>query len=222
MKAITYSTNQLVNKYNIKYIKDEPPILDGPTKRKRRACTFMCVCGKHFISRLIDVTANKRTSCGCKKGSKPKEYKEGDLVNGVKFVKSTGTIKYAQKAIFKCPICGNNWESLVGNIQAGHTKSCCGLRRGWSRSRWSNVSDIALLYKVRLYNHNESFIKIGMTTKSIDKRMKSIPYNYEVIRIIHGSSVHVYDLENRVKRLRKKYKYKPLIKFKGETECYTV
>lgn len=222
MKAITYVTNQIVNKHNIRYIKDEPPILDGPSKRKRRACTFMCICGKHFISRLIDVTANKRTSCGCKKGAKPKNYKQGDLINGVEFIKSIGTTKYAQKAIFKCPTCGNDWESSVNNIQAGNTKSCCGIKRGWSKSRWIEVSDTALLYKVKLYNNNESFIKIGMTTKSVAHRMKSIPYKFELIKIIKGDSGHIYDLENRVKRLRKKYKYKPLISFKGETECYTV
>jgi hypothetical protein len=222
MNAINYSINQIVNKHNIKYIKEEPCIFDGILKRKRRACTFMCMCGKLFVSRLIDVTSNKRTSCGCKKGNKPKEYKEGDLINGVQLIKSTGTINYAQKAIFKCPICGNNWESLIGNIQAGNTKSCCGIKRGWSRSRWLNLSHTALLYKVRLYNHNESFIKIGMTTKSVDHRMRSIPYKFEVIKVIHGNSGYIYDLENKIKRFRKKYRYKPLINFKGETECYTL
>lgn len=222
MKSKDYYKNQIVNKYGIMYIKEENSCIDITSGRKRRACAFMCTCGNYFISRLSDVVYNKRTSCGCKKGSKPKEYKEGDLVNGVQLIESTGTINYSQKAIFKCPICGNNWESLIGNIQAGNTKSCCGIKRGWSRSGWLKLSNMALLYKVRLYNDNESFIKIGMTTKSVEHRMKSIPYNFEVIKIIHGNSGYIYDLENRIKRFRKKYRHKPLINFKGETECYTL
>lgn len=74
--------------------------------------------------------------------------------------------------------------------------------------------------KVRLYNNDESFIKVGMTTKSLEERLKYIPYKFEVIKLIEGSSEHVYDLENRFKKIFKKYSYKPLINFKGETECF--
>jgi hypothetical protein len=218
MKKINYTSGQVVNNHGIIYISEQPFII--VSKVKRRAAIFKCECGKEFTSIIKDVVYNKRTSCGCKKGSKPASYREGDLINGIKFIKTCGTIKYAQKGIFECPKCKNKWESLVSNIQAGNTKSCCGYKRGWSKSQWIKFSTTSKLYKVRLYNESESFIKIGITTKSIEERFKNIPYKLEIIKVINGQSSYIFDLELRTKNLFKKYRYKPLINFKGETECY--
>jgi len=93
-------------------------------------------------------------------------------------------------------------------------------KRGWSRSQWINKSKISYLYKVRLFNNDESFIKIGITSREINLRFNSIPYEYEVIKIIKGESAYIYDLELRTKKMFKKYRYNPLIEFKGRTECY--
>jgi hypothetical protein len=218
MRRINYTLGQVVNNHGVSYISEQHFIV--VSKVKRRMALFRCECGKEFVSVIKDVIYNKRTSCGCKKGSKPKEYKEGDLINGIKFIRTCGTFKCAQKAIFECPKCKNKWESLVSNIQAGNTKSCCGHKRGWSKSQWIKFSKTSKLYKVRLYNEYESFIKIGITTKSIEERFKSIPYNLEIIKIIEGNSSYIFDLELKTKSLFKKYRYKPLISFKGETECY--
>ena len=217
MKKKDLISGSIINTHGIKYISDLQVVKEG--NKYRRWCVFECSCGKRFKCRIDDVYY-KRTSCGCKKGSKPKEYKEGDLINGIKFIKSCGTKRYLQRAIFECPICKNEWESSIGNIQAGHTKSCCGVKRGWSKSQWVKLSPTAKLYKVRLYNDVESFIKIGITTKQIDQRFRNIPYKYEILKIVDGESDYIFDLENRTKRLFKKYSYKPLILFKGESECY--
>lgn len=218
MKRINYVTGQVVNNHGISYISEESFVIISNVKRRK--ATFKCECGKEFISIIKDVIYNKRTSCGCKKGSKPNEYKEGDLINGIKFISTCGTIKYAQKAIFECPKCKNEWKSLVSNIQAGNTKSCCGYKRGWSKSQWIKMSKISKLYKVRLYNQYESFIKIGITTKSVKERFKSIPYNLEILKVIEGESSYIFELELRTKKVFKTYRYKPLISFNGETECY--
>ena len=217
MKKKDLISGSIINNHGIKYISDLESIRLG--NKLRRFCLFKCSCGIMFKATLNDVYY-KRTSCGCKKGSKPKEYKEGDLINGIKFIKSCGTKRYLQRAIFECPICENEWESSIGNIQAGHTKSCCGVKRGWSKSQWVKLSPTAKLYKVRLYNDVESFIKIGITTKQIAQRFRNIPYKYEILKIVDGESDYIFDLENRTKRLFKKYSYKPLISFKGESECY--
>jgi hypothetical protein len=220
MKRILLNNEDVANSYNIRYIKEEEPIIEGVGKNKRRFCTFKCHCGNLFKSRLSDVIAEKRTSCGCRKGNKPNTYTIGTIINGVKFIKTVGTFKYSQRAIFICPLCGRPWESFVNNIKEGNTKSCCGKKTGWSKSRWEKISDTAILYKVRLYNDSESFIKIGMTTKNIEKRMKPIPYSFHVIKTIHGNSGYIHDLEYRIKRIRRGSEYKPIIGFKGDTECY--
>jgi hypothetical protein len=186
MKKINYISGQVVNKFGITYIKETLSIIYS--KVKRRVAVFKCECGKEFTSTIRDVVFNKRKSCGCKKGALPNFYKQGDLINNVEFIKTCGTNKHAQSAIFKCPICCKEWKSLVANIQAGNTKSCCGKKRGWSKSQWINFSKTSKLYKVRLYNEKESFIKIGITTKTIKQRFKKIPYKVETIKIIEGES----------------------------------
>lgn len=217
MKRKDLISGTIINNHGIKYISDLKVVKEG--NKYRKWCLFECSCRKRFKCR-IDDAYHRRTSCGCKKGNKPNQYKEGDLINGIKFIKSCGTKRYAQRAIFECPICKNEWESSIGNIQAGHTKSCCGVKRGWSKSQWVKLSSIAKLYKVRLYNDVESFIKIGMTTKPVSKRFRNVPYKYEILKVIDGESSYIFDLENRSKRLFKKYSYKPLLSFKGESECY--
>ena len=217
MKYKEIAPGTLMNSYGITYVKDSEWVKSG--NRMKRICVYKCHCGNEFKAGLSDVY-NNRTSCGCRKGNKPKEYMQGNVINGVKFIKSLGTTRYAQRAVFECPICKNEWESSIGNIQGGKTKSCCGVKRGWSRSQWLAISPTSKLYKVRLYNETESFVKIGITTKSIDKRFRLIPYKYEVLKIISGKSDYIFDLENRTKRLFKKYSYKPIIPFKGQSECY--
>lgn len=212
-------SGDIVGNRGIKFIEDLP-IFREPSGRIRRFCKFQCECGNFFSSRLSDVLSNNRTSCGCKKGNHSKIYKKGEIINGITFIKSTGVKNDAQRALFECPICKKQWESLIGNIQAGNTKSCCKVKRGWSRSQWINLSPVSTLYKVELFNENESFIKFGITTKSINQRFKKIPYNYKVIKTVQGESGYIYNLENRVKRILKKYKYSPKIRFRGEGECF--
>jgi hypothetical protein len=218
MKRIEYASGDIVNTYGIAYVSELPFVIISNVKRRK--AIFKCTCGKEFVSLIRDVTYNKRTSCGCKKGNKPEQFLEGSFINGVKFLKSLGTFKHAQRGIFQCPLCNKEWESSIANIKEDKTKSCCGVKRGWSKSQWMKLSKTAKLYKVRLYNNDESFIKIGITTKTIEARFRTVPYNFEVLKVIEGESGYIFDLELRCKKYFKKYSYKPLINFKGESECY--
>ena len=60
---------------------------------KKRKSLFKCNCGNNFISSISDVKQNKRKSCGCKKGNTPNKYTYGDLINGIKFIKTLINIK---------------------------------------------------------------------------------------------------------------------------------
>jgi len=103
----------------------------------------------------------------------------------------------------------------------------CKLNRGWKRKEWidyckkSKKSD-PKVYIVRCYNDTEEFIKIGMTSKTVSQRFKKIPYSYEIIKEIKGSSDFVYDKEKELHRLYSKHKYLPKIKFKGMFECFSI
>ena len=85
-----------------------------------------------------------------------------------------------------------------------------------------NFVNIIIQMHVNIYHLLlfESFIKIGITTKSIKERFSGCPYKFEIIKIIEGDSGYIFDFEIRTKKLFKSYKYIPLCSFKGETECY--
>ena len=97
---------------------------------------------------------------------------------------------------------------------------------GFSRTKYINryKDKICTLYVLHCFNENESFYKIGITSDKIHRRYSSnikMPYNYETIFNIKGSSQYVWDKEAELKS-KLISKYLPLIPFGGSlTECYT-
>lgn len=120
-------------------------------------------------------------------------------------------------------------------LQSPHAHSsgqgCPKCTRGgaWRKTEWIKVcnkkSCTPTVYIIRCFNETEEFIKIGRTKNTVKFRFRHksiIPYSYEIIKEIQGSPDFIYDKEVELHRLYKEYKYKPLIKFAGETECFNV
>jgi hypothetical protein len=76
------------------------------------------------------------------------------------------------------------------------------------------------IYKVKLYNEDESFYKIGIS-KNLKERFKTIPYDVEIIEIISSNRYDSYYIEQNYHNILKKFKYEPKTKFAGQTECFT-
>jgi hypothetical protein len=120
-------------------------------------------------------------------------------------------------------------------LQSPHSHSsgqgCPKCTRGgaWRKSEWVNVCNKKpcnpLVYIIRCFNETEEFVKIGRTKNTIKFRFRHksiIPYSYEIIKEIKGSPDFVFDKEIELHRLYKEYKYKPLLSFAGETECFNI
>lgn len=79
-----------------------------------------------------------------------------------------------------------------------------------------NTYDVATIYLLRCYNDSEVFLKIGITSKTIEERYSakdSMPYNRETLYQWEGDSKSVVDMENKIKTT---YIYhKPEIMFVG-------
>ena len=128
----------------------------------------------------------------------------------------------------KCNLCGEKFIQDLNNHINYKKNGCpnCNENRGWSRTQWINFCNRKkkidpLVYIVRMYDSNEEFVKIGITSKSIRQRFSKIPYEYEVIKEIKGSPLFVYDKEIELHRKFVKYRKRPLKSFKGEFECYS-
>lgn len=142
--------------------------------------------------------------------------------------------------IIKCPIHGE-FSQIAHSHLEGRGCFKCGLKSsleyninsptGWSLSEWikkANNSDSFDSFKVYIIlceNNTESFVKIGRTFNTLDRRYlssKMMPYDYSVIKIIEDNPYRVFKLESKLKRICKSKSYLPSIRFKGMYECFTL
>ena len=95
----------------------------------------------------------------------------------------------------------------------------------WSRTKFISRcgEENGLLYVVKLYDEFEEFIKIGITSNSVRCRFQSLnEYEIDSLYECMFYSGDVWDLEKYLHKQLKQYKYIPLIKFGGCTECFTM
>jgi hypothetical protein len=99
-------------------------------------------------------------------------------------------------------------------------------KRDFSRSAWVSFcgDNKALLYIIMAENASESFIKVGMTCKSLSERFAFFPYSYQLLYADYDSPGKIYDKENDLHRVLREngFSYRPELNFDGVTECYTL
>jgi hypothetical protein len=76
------------------------------------------------------------------------------------------------------------------------------------------------LYLVELYNAEERFLKIGVTTTSINRRFKGFKYKLKKIKNVKSDVRDVFKMETKILRRFKKSQYVPSQRFAGSTECF--
>lgn len=127
------------------------------------------------------------------------------------------------KGEIECPIHGSFWQTPNDHI-AKHDCRKCSSEKVFNY----NIKDIkdrenylVDLYYINLTNHNEDFNKIGIS-KEYKKRITNIKTKSKssVIElvIIPMTLSEAYYVEQKIKH-NPKFKYKPLEKFPGYTEC---
>lgn len=125
-----------------------------------------------------------------------------------------------------CTKCKNFfWQTPSSHgMGKGCLKCAKDVSLGFKRTDFINKykNKLCILYIVNLFNKTESFIKIGITGQTLKKRFCNIPYNFDVMKSFQYSPDKVWDLEKRLHKQLKEFKYKPLIKFGGETECFEI
>lgn len=134
------------------------------------------------------------------------------------------------RIIITCQEHGNFEQSVDKHLSGQGCKSCAIKYQkpsvGFTKSAWlkhcknKNV-DITYCYIMRLFNENESFLKIGITY-DLTTRVYHFPYSIETFYIISGTPDIIYDKEQELHKIYKDFKYKPQIPFNGQTECFTL
>jgi hypothetical protein len=110
------------------------------------------------------------------------------------------------------------------------TKSAKENSTGWKYNNWEKAGlkskdfNSFKIYIIKCYNKTEIFYKIGKTFTTIKIRYRGVvklPYNWEVLKTIEGSAREISELESKLKKEHKKFKYIPLLKFSGANECFS-
>lgn len=132
-----------------------------------------------------------------------------------------------------CNRCNSLFSITPSNHKRGHGCPSCAysnLPGGWTNTDWEQAAlassrfDSFKVYIVHCWNKDKSeeFIKIGKTFRTTDTRFKTIPYQYLVVKeVIFNNAKTATEYECELKLSLSNFKYKPLIKFNGKTECFT-
>lgn len=130
------------------------------------------------------------------------------------------------KSTFICNNCETEFKQLVF-VHLDKNNGCpnCQTKHGWKRTDWINYCNsinckYPIVYIMSCKQENEEFIKIGFSSK-VERRLRDIPYETNLLNSIIGKPGAVYDLEHKLHRIFKQYRYQPQNNFKGETECFS-
>lgn len=140
----------------------------------------------------------------------------------------TNYTKSGEKLTIICPIHGD-FQQRANDHLNGKGCSKCGyanLNNGWNyttfKNQCSKYDDNAIFYVIKCYDEEEQFYKIGITSRSIQKRYgtkREMPYKYEIIQEIKTNSLIAFKLEKFFLKKSKNFKYCPKIHFRGAHEC---
>jgi len=199
------------------------------------------ICPEHGSFFQLPVV-HTRNGGGCKKcaaGQAGSYHKKNTAwfietavsIHGTKYNYASTTYKrYHDKVEIICPEHGSFFQTAGSHL---HNRSGCPMcsyrdyEGGYGIKRFANHPEIknnpAVLYVVRVHNDQETFVKVGITQKTIDERLTGrLPYSYDVIGTVSGRLYNLFLVEQAVKKQLKLQKYRPSIKFNGHTECFNV
>ena len=132
----------------------------------------------------------------------------------------------------RCLVCGNVWTPIYNSIKVGkgcpecanreHTGALCITSANRNKEKWMNID--AKIYVIKCSDINEVFYKIGITRQNVSDRFSnkgSLSYSYEIVLEINTNLYEAVYSEKELHYDNKNFKYEPLIKFDGHTECFS-
>ena len=132
---------------------------------------------------------------------------------------STIYTKGIEKVKIICPEHGVFQQKASSHLQGSGCTSCTRVNTFLPIDE--NYKLKTYFYIIRVFDDNEEFIKIGFTRTSIKNRFKKgkIPYKYEILHEESGQFKDIFNKEQMLLQHLKPFKYRPLKKFNGYTEC---
>jgi len=198
---------------------------------------FICPFHGLFRQKIKNhIESNGCYKCGRKSFSDLQKTSYNDIILKIKTLPPSIKVNleknrsYAYKDIIKCSckIHGEFKKSLQDLFRG---ISCVKCRyKGYSRTSFVSFCKAknkkkVTLYFIKIYDNKEIFYKIGITSNTVKIRFKHLykntKYKFEIIQTIEGTPLKIWNLENKIKKEKQKFLYRPKKYFTGYTECFT-
>lgn len=126
-----------------------------------------------------------------------------------------------------CKEHGDFLQSAHVHLSGAGCQECSLKLNGWSRGKFIErcKNKNGILYFVALYNESELFIKIGITSKSVKRRLrnkKQLGYDFVILKEIIDEGGKIWDMEKDLHKKFKNFKYLPKLSFGGQYECFDI
>lgn len=205
-----------------------------PCKAKEK---IQIICKSHGIfEQSYDSHINQKSKCpkcSQKNGDNLKRKKISDFIKESKAIhysfytyEKSRYISNSTKLIITCPIHGDFSQTPSNHLQGKGCKECMKETNTFNKEGFKRVAKgkECTFYIIECFNENETFYKIGITSRSVKQRysnIHSMPYSYKIIKEIKGTPDFIWDTEAKYKKQYKNDIYTPSIKFAGsKTECF--
>lgn len=168
-------------------------------------------------------------------GSEEDFARKAGFIHGRKYTyENSGYIGINHNVNITCQHHGRFNQSAASHLAGIGCPSCTqekresGLISGWNRSSFVDLCEnssrgVAVVYLIRCFSGSEYFFKIGISSRTVKSRFasfRSLPYTYEIIKTSTMRGIDAWDAEKEIHRRLRDFKYKPLVSFGGETECF--
>ena len=133
------------------------------------------------------------------------------------------------KIIISCPEHGEFSQKPNDHLNGHGCPECASETRGfWNpeylkKHHQDKLDETCTLYIIECYYDNELFIKIGITTKTIEDRYNNESvlngYQYTTLYEYQSTLLECSEIEQELLNKFKEYRYEPINWFSGSTEC---
>ena len=176
-------------------------------------CTTGCrECWKDGISAIVRSTTEQFIEKARKIHGDTYDYSEVDYIHAKQPVSIICKKHGAFQQVPNYHLSGNACVKC-GNEVSGH-----------SNFQIAGKDKLCTFYILRCYRDEEEFIKVGITSRTVNERFSSkrrMPYKYEIIAILELFDMEkIAQVELSSKRLLREFTYIPQIIFHGYTECF--
>ncbi len=134
--------------------------------------------------------------------------------------------RYHDKIEIICQKHGSFYQKPIKHLTGQGCPKCAQNKKSYTRDGFIELAGnrLCTFYILKCFNNNEIFYKIGITSLTVKERYSrkaSMPYTYEIVKIIEDKADIIWDLESNLKT-NLISNYQPQIYFEGSlTECYS-